>query len=74
MRIKLWTRRVPASYSYDKLIADAGFQNPKGIVKSNTPLGDGVGVRDAASNAGMLAFRATPNEKGEYIIYYWREI
>lgn len=73
MRIKMWTKKVPASYPYDKLVADTGFQNPKGIVKKNTPLGTGVGVKDTASNAGMLAFCSTANEKGEYIVYYWRE-
>lgn len=73
MSVRMWTVTVPAGYPYDKLVAGAGLQSPKRIVKDNTPLGTGVGVEDGTGSAGMLAFCATPDEQGEYIAYYWRK-
>ena len=73
MSVRIWTESVPSDYPYDRLVSDAGFINPKGIVKNSTPLGTGVGVDDAATSSGLLAFRSSNKVDGEYIIYYWRK-
>lgn len=65
----MWTVSVPPSYPYDKLVEDAGYASPKGIVKSGTLLGTGVGVEDSKTGDGFLAF---DGGDGAYTVYYWR--
>ena len=65
----MWTVTVPPSYPYGKLVEDAGYANPKGIVKNDTMLGTGVGVEDADTGDGFLVF---DGKDGTYIVYYWR--
>lgn len=69
MRVELWTRSVPPTYPYEQLVRETGWKDVKRITLDGTPLGTGVGVEDAKTGNGFLAF---DGKDGAYTIYYWR--